>query len=98
MTTIPASSLVPGDRVVRCEQEPGLAGWSVAEAEGIPFDGYVGLYDPPKPETFRVVLLSLGRFKETKYGPHSDDVNVDTETRTAYLKADTMLDVERSSE
>ena len=81
MTTIPASSLLPGDRVVRCEPEPGLVGWSVAEV----LEGEL----PPFSNRTLVYLLSLERQRWSQ-GPR--------ETRTAYIKADTMLTVERSSE
>ena len=95
MTTIPASSLVPGDRVVRCEPEPGLGGWSVATTSG----RVVVFNDQPVGDA--VTLLNLERttpgesyyYKNVEYW--RDDV---TETRSAWLRADTMLTVERSSE
>ena len=100
MTTIPASSLLPRDRIVRCESQPDLVGWSVTDA--------IILWTPMDP--INAALLDL----ECAYYLEGHDVNGEelwyagelpqgmhrtkTEARTAYLKADAMLTVERGSE
>ena len=91
MTTIPASSLLRGDRVVRCDEQD-LVGWVATEAR--PAGMWVS---PGADEWDAVVLLNLEREGLPKWVA-PDKSRATCLTRTAYLKADTMLDVERSSE
>ena len=86
MTTIPASSLVPGDTVVRCESQPELAGWGVAVFE----DGRMGDVWAHWP----IAVLVLCRHNPLDLSRGSDTI----ERRRTWLRSDEMLTVERSSE
>ena len=88
MTTIPASSLLPGDRVVRCESQPDLVGWTAHSCEDARTEGDFG--EDGEWDFSAFALLSLER-------ENAGYMRI-MKTRTAYLKADAMLTVERSSE
>ena len=86
-----AADLKPGDTIRSGEWD----GWTVTEllrhatnyeeketGDGILLEPIGGF-----------VLLTLERFKQTRYGPHSDDVNVDIETRRTWFMHDEDLEV-----